>query len=167
MMIKLFSIFAFCFSVTLLFAAQTSYAQHNSYNKQGPSKISVDYARRVAPACTGGKWETQPCLKAVSESNLAFASNYIKTLRQRGKGQGGEKIKEHCAASTAASQGESPAYAMRSAFVECANMVFDVSEQTGVLPDQSHYQLLVSAVQCLDKSQACKAIETGLAAYKR
>ena len=132
-----------------------------------PSATAVEYAKRAAKQCLYGKWEEQGCLKAVSENNLVMAANYGAALQEGGHDADYELIKEHCAASTAATRGEFPAYALRSAFVECANMIYDVSESSGLKPEPSQYQLLVSAVQCLDKSPLCRAIEKGLARYIR
>ncbi|MBL4803602.1 MAG: hypothetical protein JKY71_01955 [Alphaproteobacteria bacterium] len=131
-----------------------------------PSSTATSFAQRIAQACVSGKWEQQPCLKAVSENNLVMASNYIAALDEAGKKQQGEMVKQKCAASTAATKGEYPANAMRSAYVECVNHVVDTVKATGMLPDQSQYQLLVGAVQCLDKATACSAIEQGLSRYK-
>ena len=141
-------------------------SQQGSGSVGAPSQTSLEYARRVANTCSGNRWEEQACLKAVSENVYVMASNYGATLQQRGKKAASEKIKEHCAAATAATQGEYPAYAMRSAFVECANMISDMVDSTRMSPDLSQYQLLVGAVQCLDKSTACMAIESGLKRYQ-
>jgi len=131
------------------------------------SNTAVEHAKRVAGACVAGKWEGQPCLKAVSENNLVMLSNYGEALQNREKNSDVELLKEHCSASTAATKGEYPAYAMRSAFVECANIIYDITQSSGLSPDQSQYQLLVGAVQCLDKTVACAGIEKGLKRYKR
>ena len=154
-------------------AAQTAAAAEifNKPTKTVPaekaaSENAIEFAKRVAKACVPGQWEGQPCLKAVSENNLVMLANYGEALQKRKKDKAVELIKEHCSASTAATQGEFPAYAMRSAFVECANMIYDITESSGILPDQSQYQLLVGAVQCLDKTVACAGIEKGLQRYK-
>lgn len=130
------------------------------------SKVSIQHAKIVSKACIGN-WESQPCLKAVSESALVFAANYGAKLKRRGKSKSMETLKQHCAAATAASQGEYPAYAMQSAYTECANIIYDISEETKVTPDQSHYQLLVAPVLCLSKARECKGIESGLKKYTR
>lgn len=132
----------------------------------GPSGTSVDFAKRAANACLNGHWEDQACLKSISENTLVMAANYGAALQKRGKNKDSETLKENCAAATAATKGEYPAYAMRSAYVECANKVYDLTESTKMSPDLSQYQLLVGAVQCLDKSRACKGVESGLAKYK-
>lgn len=132
-----------------------------------PSDTSKEYASRVAANCLGGKWEEQPCLKSVSENNLVMAANYGAKLQKSNKNADAEKLKQHCAAATAASKGEYPAYAMRSAFVECANMIYDIKEASAISPDLSQYQILVGAVQCLDGSAACKVFEMGMQRYKR
>lgn len=125
------------------------------------SPTASAHAGTVGAVCPG-QWESQDCLKAVSESNMVLAANYMETLVNRNLKPESEKIKQHCAASTAATQGEYPAYAMKSAFTECANMISDVSDLTGVTPDVSHYQILVGSVLCMDKDQRCAVIEQGL-----
>lgn len=131
-----------------------------------PSSTATDFAARVAKACVGQKWEQQPCLKAVSENNIVMASNYMADLKEANKESHSEMVKEHCAASTAATKGEYPANAMRSAYVECVNFIVDTANATGMVPDQSQFQLLVGAVQCLDKTKACSSIEQALKRYK-
>ncbi len=131
-----------------------------------PSSTAADFAGRVAQACVGGKWTQQNCLKAVSENNLVMASNYAAALKEAKKTSHSENVKEHCAASTAATKGEYPASAMRSAYVECVNLIVDTANATGMVPDQSQFQLLVGAVQCLDKTEACSAIEQALSRYR-
>lgn len=131
-----------------------------------PSDSATDHAKIVASACVPGRWEEQGCLKAISGNVLVMASNYGVELQERGKKADAETLKQHCAAATAATRGEYPAYAMRSAFVECANIVYDIKEKAGLSPDLSQYQLLVGAVQCLDKSAACAAFEHGMQRYR-
>lgn len=135
--------------------------------EQAPSQNALDYARSVANNCLPGQWENQPCLKAVSENNLVMLSNYGATLKEAGKEAEAEVIKQKCAASTAASREEFPAYAMKSAFLECVNTIPEIANATQILPDQSQFQLLVAAIQCLDKAPTCAAIEQGLGVYKR
>lgn len=137
-----------------------------AHKEKSASQTAIDNARAIANACVSGKWEEQPCLKAVSQNNLVMASNYGALLEEKGKKDKSELIKQHCAASTAATRDTFPAYAMRSAYVECVNIIVDVAQASGELPDQSQYQLLVSAVQCLDKQAACASVETSLSRYK-
>lgn len=131
-----------------------------------PSQAAFDNARNVASYCLDGKWETPDCLKAVSQNNLTMAANYSAALNEVGKNGAAEVIKQKCAASTAATREEVPAYAMKSAFLECVNTIPEIANGTGVLPDQSQFQLLVAAIQCLDKAKSCAMIEQGLSAYK-
>jgi len=131
-----------------------------------PSTSALTYAQGIANACLSGQWETQPCLKAVSENNLVMASNYAAALAQSGRDQSAENIKQNCAASTAATRDAYPANAMRSAYVECVNTIVEESSSTNILPDQSQFQLIVSAVQCLDGAPSCAQIEQGLANYR-
>ena len=134
--------------------------------EEEPSETALINARDVANKCLNSQWERQPCLRAVSQNNLIMASEYADALGKAGKNQEAEFIKETCAASTAASKEEFPAYAMRSAFVECVNAIPSAANATGILPDQSQFQLLVAAIQCLDKTEACPAIEQSLAQYR-
>ncbi len=143
-----------------------SQKSQNSGALGGPSGTATDFAKRAAQACLNGRWEEQACLKTISENTLVMAANYGATLQGRGKNKASEILKEHCAAATAATKGEYPAYAMRSAYVECVNKIYDLTESTKMSPDLSQYQLLVGAVQCLDKSTACTGVETGLSKYK-
>ncbi len=124
-----------------------------------------NYAGAVSGSCIGN-WKNPECLKAVSQSAMALASNYMAKLQQNGKSNSGETIKQHCAAATAAMNKQYPAEAMLSAYVECANTIYDVSEQTGVKPDQSQYQLLVGPVLCMTGDRRCPAVEKGLSSYR-
>ena len=131
---------------------------------QAGSGVSADgmAAARLVGAHCPGQWEAPACLKAVSQSNLTMVSNYGEALHNGRKAQAAEQVKEHCAASTAATEGNYPAYAMKSAFIECANTITTITEQTGMTPDLSQFQLLVGAAMCLDKGAGCAGIETTL-----
>jgi hypothetical protein len=136
----------------------------NSAQAQQASASIQEQASAIANACLAN-WQAPGCLKAVSASSLVLAANYGTALQQGGHAAEAETIKQHCAASTAATQGDYPAYAMKSAFTECANTISDVAGKTGVNPDPSQYQLLVGPVMCLDGSQGCAAVTNGLKAY--
>lgn len=151
--------------LTFIFAAQFFYLNAVYAQDTQPSEISLQHARRIAGVCPD-QWETQNCLRTISESNLVLAATYMEDLQTQGYDQASDKIEQHCAASTAATQGTYPVYAIKSAFTECANMIYDVSEETDVLPDQSHYQLLVGPVLCLHNDRRCNAIEQGLYALR-
>jgi len=73
---------------------------------------------------------------------------------------------QSCAASTAHREQAFPAYAMKSAFIECVNIISDLSEQTGVAPDVNHYQLLLLPALCLEKDKRCGPMEKGLRQYR-
>jgi len=132
---------------------------------QAASEASVTYAKRVAPVCIN-TWETPACLTAMSESNLVMAANYGAALQERNQNAAAETLKQHCAASTAHREQAFPAYAMKSAFIECVNIISDLNDQTGVAPDVDHYQLIVLAALCLSKDPRCKPMERGLQQYK-
>ena len=131
------------------------------------TKTAQDFATMIANACIGERWETQQCLRSVSENVMVMTINYYESLEKRGKGTAAETIKQECAAATAATQDEFPAYAMKSAYTGCVNALYETNQKTGVNFDLSQYQLLVGAVQCLDKTPTCTALEKGLSAYKR
>jgi len=152
-----------CAFVGLLFISFGAQAQMAPQ----PSAMAVQFAQLVSKACLNKQWETPACLSAVSNSNLALAATYGSDLQNKGFAAAAEQIKQHCAASTAAREQAYPAYAMKSAFTECANMIYDVSEQTKVTPDQAHYQLLVAPILCMSNDQRCLGVEQGLAPYAR
>jgi hypothetical protein len=128
---------------------------------QAASSFTQNDATNLASNCLGN-WNSQGCLQVVSQSNLAMASEYGSALEQSGKKAAAESIKQHCAASTAATQGEFPAYAFKSAFTECANTMSDVFDQTQMAPDSNRFQVLLGAIWCMDGAQQCVNVENGL-----
>lgn len=128
-----------------------------------PSSQALALGKQAGAACPG-KWETPACLSVISNSNMAMASNYGADLQKKNMNADAELIKQHCAASTAASKDVVPAYAMKSAFIECANQIADTTAKTGVQPDLSQYQLLVGATICLDNDLRCAGIADQLKA---
>jgi hypothetical protein len=140
-------------------SAAPAWAQSASVSSPIGQEASV-----VAKACLSN-WQAPGCLKAVSGGALVLASNYGVALQQGGHAGEAEQVKQHCAASTAATQGNYPAYAMKSAFTECANTITDIAGKTGVQPDPAQFQLLVGPTLCLSGDPRCSAVETGLKAY--
>lgn len=130
------------------------------------SDVPQQYASAVAKNCIGN-WESPACLSASSSTALTVAALYGSELQERGHSAAAEKIKEHCAAATAAREQSYPAYAMQSAYTECANMIYDVSVETSIKPQPELYQLLVSSVLCLSKDGRCASVEQGLRPYAR
>ncbi len=146
--------------ILFLFPAQAS--AHITRAETGTNTVSREartFAGIIASQCPG-KWKSQTCMEKVSESALVLAANYAAALQKRGFENAVEKIKKNCAAATAASRIEVPAYAMESAYIECANMIYDISEETGLKPDQSHYQLLVSPILCMTEDKRCPGLES-------
>ncbi len=139
---------------------------HNVSSSNSVSQAVRSYAQKISRVCPGN-WEAYPCLQAVSESTLVMAANYAGALKNRGYTAAVEKIKNHCAAATAAREREFPAYAMKSAYTECANMIYDVTEETGLKPDQSHYQLLVGPILCMSDDWRCETLEDQMRAMVR
>lgn len=129
------------------------------------SDASLTAARQIAPVCIGA-WETPACLTAVSASNMVMLSNYGAVLQEKKLEAPAETLKQHCAASTAHREQAFPAEAMKSAFVECVNMITDLTTQTNVPPDIDHFQLLLMAALCLSKDPRCAPMEKALAQYK-
>ncbi|MBX2834417.1 MAG: hypothetical protein KTR28_05555 [Micavibrio sp.] len=136
---------------------------NNAYASE--KSIAAQYAKIAAPLCID-RWEDAKCHAAIAESNKALAGNFAQELQDNGKSQSIELIKQNCAAATAPSEKEYPAYAVQSAFTECANIFFDIANETGIKPDPSHYQLLVGTVLCMSKDPRCSAVEAGLSRFK-
>lgn len=144
----------------LLFLACPAMAQ------TAPSATSLQYAQHIAKACIN-QWEAQTCLSAVADSSMVLLSNYGADLQNRKMEADAESLKQHCAATTAASRQQVPAYAMKSALTECANTITDIAARTGIQPDPSHFQLLIAPLLCLGGDPACAALSEQLAAYIR
>lgn len=123
-----------------------------------PASAQATELGKQAGAVCPGRWDSAECLSVISSSNLAMASNFGAALKNKGLDADAEQVKQHCAASTAAQKQAFPGYAMKSAFIECANLVADVSQKTGVQPDLGQYQLMVGATMCLDNDIRCAGI---------
>lgn len=125
------------------------------------SEAAAGYAKSISRQCLRG-WESQRCLAALSESALALTANYAAALDKGRKKKFLDGLKNQCAAATAATEGRYPAEAMVSAYTECANAIYDISEASGVSPDLSHYQLLIGGILCLSDDPQCEIVEKGL-----
>ena len=126
-----------------------------------PSAQALELGKQAGAVCPG-KWDSAPCLSVISTSNLAMVSNFGAALKNKGLEADAEQLKQHCAASTAAQKQAYPGYAMKSAFIECANLIADLTQKTGVQPDLSQYQLMVGATMCLDNDIRCAGISEQL-----
>ncbi|QQG36903.1 MAG: hypothetical protein HYS17_03785 [Micavibrio aeruginosavorus] len=136
-----------------------------SIARAGADPLVVQKTREVAAACPGA-WETPACLRVLSQSNYLMLANYGAALQQQKHEVAAEQLKQHCAASTAHREQAFPAYAMRSAFVECANTISDIVDTTGLMPNQDLYRLLLLPVYCLDGHITCPVIEKTLRQFK-
>lgn len=134
-------------------------AQQTNYNEQ-------DYAQAIAQSCLGGRWESQPCLSAISATSNTTLATYAAALQENGQAEAVQSLKDHCSATTAASRQEVPAYAMKSALTECANTISDVTNNTGAQPNLSMFQLMVAPIVCLDGKPECAQVEQQLAQYR-
>jgi hypothetical protein len=130
----------------------------------GPSREYLHYASKIAKTCPQN-WSANACLSSVSESTLVLTANYAQALQNEKQIPSVETLKQDCAAATAATRGQYPAYAMKSAFTECANTMSTLAENTGIVPDVSHYQLLLGAIWCLGNDRRCVWVEQGLKKY--
>ena len=138
---------------------ETNAAQSSSKSEMNSAVLG--HVKTVTLSCVK-KWEGQSCMKALSSMNMTFTSTYAATLQNANKKPYMDRLKNGCAASTAALKVVVPAYAMRSAMVECVNVMSDIADKTSVRPDPSLSQLSVGAVFCLGKDKSCKTIEQGL-----
>lgn len=145
-------------AVLFLFIATPAQAQLlEAPRKQAPPSLGI-LARDIAHNCKGS-WEVPACLMAISKSNFYLVINYGTKLERLDRIKAKNLLRDHCAAATAQEE-DVPAYAYRSAYVDCANMIHAIYENTQVKPDINHYQLLVSSVLCLNKDPRCAAIES-------
>ena len=120
------------------------------------------HARNVAQKCINS-WESDNCLTATSEAAMVLISQYGAKLQNANFDEQKEKLKQECAASTAASQKSGfPAYAMKSAYTTCANTIYDIQVNTSIGPDADYYQLLVGTILCMNGNVQCGEIENGL-----
>lgn len=118
----------------------------------------IDAYKTQCPA----QWENQACLSVVSSITGLMVQHYAEALDANGHKDAIDGITQNCAAATAASQGQYPAEAMRSAFTTCANYLVGVADATQVAPDANAYQVLIGAVLCLSGDPRCTAIEEQL-----
>lgn len=115
------------------------------------------YVNMVAAECPEN-WSSPVCLSVMSESNRVMVSNFMEELDRAGQAGAVESVKNSCAASTAAEKQIFPADAMKSAFIECANIISDTAATTRLAPDLAHYELLTAAVLCMSNDRRCVGI---------
>ncbi len=143
--------------------ASTAQGQSNSETaaQPAPNANIYPYYLGAAKYCSH-EWSSQECMKTLSGASLVMVSNFAEDLHNKGHGGHLESLKQNCAASTAGTKVEVPAYAQRSAFVTCVNHIVTINEKTGVKPNADFYQLMVGAIMCFDKNQSCAVIERSL-----
>lgn len=142
----------FCATVMgMTMAAQPSQAQ-----KISPQVMT--HARTVAINCVG-QWRTASCIQAMGKSNKDLVINYATALNAKGAKAALDILKQGCAASTVAEKNNMPSKAFASAYNECSNTIYDLTNRTNTLPDQSHYQLLVAGALCMDGDSRCGDFE--------
>ncbi|MCF8495284.1 MAG: hypothetical protein K9G62_01305 [Alphaproteobacteria bacterium] len=130
-------------------------------------KSVLDHARKVAQACPG-QWEDHACSVTVSQAAKYMVIKYAEDLDKRGLKNAVEYLKDHCAASTVIDQTDVPAYAVKSAFTECANGIVDIANEAKVKPDPSYMELFGGAIWCMENKQpVCGEIERQLMAKYR
>lgn len=122
------------------------------------SAAAQQHAQNISKNCPGA-WTTPACLKAVSASSYDMTIDYASKLESAGKKDFLEPLKQTCAASTAAREQDFPADAMNSAFKECANGIYDITQKSGVLPDRNYFQLIVVPSLCMDGAKECAQVE--------
>mgnify|MGYP006293828239 CR=1 FL=1 len=138
---------------------------HHAHAQSGASSASQALAAKISNACITN-WEDPACMAALSDNVIVLASDYASKLKDVGYGEDVlEALKQGCAAATAANTQEVPAEAMRSAMTECANLIASISEQSGIKPDQSLYQLLTYPILCYEGNSLCSVFELQLDAF--
>ena len=163
---KLFPLRTFLSAIMLtMIITSGAYAQGAQQQAQMEAKTPQQLAGDLASSCLGNNWESQICLSKVSEGVLYMAADFAARLQDAGKSEGIETLKQKCAAATAATQQEVPAYAMTSALTTCANSVYAVTEKTGISPNPDLYQLIITPILCLKDDRRCDAVEQQLGQY--
>ena len=129
-------------------------------------KELVQLAKNIAREClkeeTG--WMSASCLKVNAYSNRILAANYIAALKEKGKTKAAGSVEQQCAAATALGEVKATQETVGNVLAECANQISDMTAETGIKPDLSHYQLLIAATLCITKDARCEASEQALAA---
>jgi hypothetical protein len=148
--------FRFIFALLIMVITNTAAAQ----------EIAMVHLKKIAATCPD-QWQSQACLAVVGQSNLEMVAHYGARLQENGHDRAAETLKNHCAASTAARSERIPAFAMASAMTECSNIIATLSEETGLKPDLSHFQLMIAPVLCLSGHPDCSDISDQIKAYAR
>ena len=156
---------SFCLlMVVSIFISQSAIGKEPSavYDKNSAAyKGAIKHVRNMSAQCKG-KWETQGCMKTLSNVSLVMVSNYAADLKRHNRLSAIESLKQNCAASTAALQIKVPAYAMREAMTVCVNHISDLNDQTGLRPDPNYSQMIVGSILCIDKNMSCFLMEMQL-----
>lgn len=160
---KRFAVFAMTMAVMAL-AFQPSPAKAQPGQQGGETKSAKELAGMMAQTCPGS-WKADGCLKNISESVLHLAAGYAAALQNSGNSQAIETLKQKCAAATAATSQDVPAYALESALTECVNNIYGIQQSTGVSPDADLYQLAVVSTLCLKDNPECSGLEQQLLQY--
>ncbi len=133
--------------------------------QSGASSASQALAAKISNNCIDS-WSDPACMAALSDNVTVLASDYAARLKNAGYDDSVlEALKQGCAAATAASTQDVPVEAMRSALTECANLIVDINDQSGIKPDQSLYQLLTYPLLCYQEDPLCTVFELQLDAF--
>ena len=141
------------------FTLPKTYAQDGSWSPRTTDELVLSMAENCA-----GQWQAQNCLREVSDVMLHLAASYAGNLQDNGQTEFVDSIKENCSAATAAKHKDIPVYALNSAMTQCINMIYDISEKSGLKPDHNLYQLAVGSTFCLKNLSGCDTIESQLLA---
>jgi hypothetical protein len=133
-------------------------SKNPSLTPQEMDRIVVMHTQEIGAYCVGS-WQSQNCMKALSSSALTLASLYAEKLEKAGHKDAQDPLLQNCAAATAATKVEVPAYAMKSALTTCANAIYDITESTKIKPNLTHFQLLVEPIYCLGGDPRCEKLE--------
>lgn len=153
---KLFLSLSLIFSGILFLSAPTHAQQINQ-------QVLI-HARSVAVACVA-QWRTAKCINALGKSNKDLVINYATDLNAKGQKPALETLKQGCAAATVEEKDNFPASAFASAYNECSNTIYELTTKTNILPDQSHYQLLVAGSLCMNADKSCGQFEEQMKAW--
>lgn len=133
-------------------------AKNKALNPEEINRIIIMHTQEIGAYCVGA-WQNQKCMSALSSSTLTMASLYAEALEKSGHKDAQDPLMQNCAAATAATKVEVPAYAMKSAMTTCANAIYDITESTKIKPNLTHFQLLVEPIFCLGGDERCGKFE--------
>ena len=153
--------------IGFLISATSGFAQEMNSRAQ---KEIIGYAQSMAQHCIPRTWTSPACYTVVTNSNKVMTANFMATLQQNGHVEQEEILKQGCAAAAALNSIRGlKQEAAASATTQCMNTFSDVASEVDIVPNPTHFQLLMAATYCYrdDLPGACDSVEKSLSVYKK